>query len=506
MAFLLTLIPVVAGFLLAYQEDGAFCYALDDSFIMLAISKNLAQSGIWGATPYEFSNTASSPLFTVMLAGLIALIGNQIWIPLAVNLLALLGLFIWLEKIATNWGFQRWQNWFLLMGISIFAPVHVLIWGSMEHLLHLFISLLCINQVIQNAKTTSWFVWILLGSCLAGIRYEGLFLGSGIVLWFWANKQWKTSALFGFGLLLPVVFLGIYAVSKGSYFLPNSLVLKGIYRNIQRTGSTGGYLLSWVEKVLYQPHALVAILFLAVSLKWKEIQTSSSAQWIGFILCMSILHAIFGRYSHIFRYEAYLMAASWVVLWRYVCIELKINTLQSIKPLLFSNWMQTLLVVFLAFPALKRSADSMAIGTRAMVNIYEQQVQMGRFVQQFYNKAPVAAIDIGAICYLSKARVLDVFGLASIEVARQKMAGQYSYASMDSLCRRKGVEVAIVHKLKPDTNGWHKVGSWAIDNNVVCGGDTVDFYGLTGESSNRLKKQLHSFQPKLPATIQVHYY
>lgn len=505
-AFLLTLIPVAVGFFLAYQEDGSFCYALDDSFIMMAMSKNLAQFGVWGATPHEFSNTASSPLFTVLLAAIITLTGDHIWIPLAVNLLTLFGLYFWLANVAKQWGFQPWQTWFLLMGISILAPVHVLIWGSMEHLLHLFISLLCIYQVIQHPKTTSWYIWILLGISLAGIRYEGLFLGSGIVLWFWANKLWKVSFLFSFGMMLPVFLLGIYALDKGSYFLPNSLMLKAINKDIQQTGLIGSYLTSWLEKAIHNPHALVMMVLLVLSLKWKAIKSDSSMLWIALVLYMSVLHFIFGRYNHVFRYEAYLMGAAWVALWKYSCIDMKINSLHSLKRFLFPNWAQTALVLFLAFSPIKRSAESMVIGTRGMVNIFEQQVQMGRFVHQFYDKAPLAAIDIGAICYLSQAHVLDVFGLASIEVARKKMADAFTYSSLDSLCHKKGVEVAIVHNLQPDTRRWHKVGSWVIDHNEVCGEDTVDFYGLTLQSSQILKEQMHLFQPKLPPTVRVCYY
>ena len=413
LAYLLTLLPVAGGFALSYLETGAFCYALDDSFIMMAISKNLALHGVWGVSPYEFSSAASSPLFTILLAGIIALIGNHIWIPLVVNLIAVFGLFLWLEQKATKWGFLPWQIWFLLMGVSIFAPIHVLIFGSMEHVMHLWISLVCISQVLENEDTTPWYIWILLGVCLSGIRYEGLFLGSGLVLWMWINKRWLPGFLFGTGMMIPVFALGIYSISKGSYFLPNSLMLKAINMNIQKTGSVIGYLYSWVEKVILYPHALVPMILLGTTLRWNKLKTSKTQVWIALALWMSILHFIFGRYHHVYRYEAYLMGISWVILWQFACTELKINNLHDLKNFLFPNLVQSSLVILLAFSPLKRSAESLAVGTRGMVNIYQQQVQMGKFVHQFYNQASLAAIDIGAICYFSDAHLLDVFGLAS---------------------------------------------------------------------------------------------
>ena len=36
------------------QNDGHIIYTLDDSYIHMALAKNLAQHGVWGITRYEF--------------------------------------------------------------------------------------------------------------------------------------------------------------------------------------------------------------------------------------------------------------------------------------------------------------------------------------------------------------------------------------------------------------------------------------------------------------------
>ena len=43
-------------------------YPLDDTYIHMAIARNVAQSGTWGINAGEFAPASSSPLWTVILA------------------------------------------------------------------------------------------------------------------------------------------------------------------------------------------------------------------------------------------------------------------------------------------------------------------------------------------------------------------------------------------------------------------------------------------------------
>src|SRR5436190_4440247 len=68
-------------------------YPLDDTFIHLAMARNLA-NGHWGITKHAFSNASTSPVYV----GVLALLGKAglpwIWLPLGINLLSAVGLLV----------------------------------------------------------------------------------------------------------------------------------------------------------------------------------------------------------------------------------------------------------------------------------------------------------------------------------------------------------------------------------------------------------------------------
>lgn len=506
LAVLFSILFSSIGFIQAFLVNGEFCYALDDSFIMMAISKNLAFHNVWGLTQHEFSSTASSPLFTVILAGFIWLFGDHVWMPLAINIFALTGFFLWVALRCRIWGFNQWQIWIMLMGLFYFMPIPVLLFGSMEHILHTWIALFCLQQVIENEDKLNPFLLFLMGACLSGIRYEGLFEGGVIVLWFWKNKKWFLGFVFGLGLSFPVLWLGIYSISQGWFFLPNSLILKGYGMNIQETRSVWGYLWSIVMKAANHPHVIIPVVMLYLISGYKESSKHKNQIWISLVMIASILHFIFARYNHVYRYEAYLMAMGWLVIWKVICQSQWIKSTADLVGFFRSKYPQPLIGLIFLFSPLYRSLDSFSVGTRAMVNIFEQQVQSARFIHQFYNTASVGAIDVGAIAYYSDCKLLDIWGLGSMEMAMLKIKGRYLAGPVDHLCRKKKMEMAVVYKKKLGHPSWVKIASWVMLNNAVCSADTIDFIAINPDDRIRLRQNLIKFDPSLPKTVKSIFY
>jgi len=504
LAFIFSLIFSSVGFIQAGLVNGEFCYALDDSFIMMALSKNLAFHHVWGLTQHEFSSTASSPLFAVLLAGFIWLIGDHVWLPLVINIMALAGLYIWVADKAIKWGFNQWQIWMMLMGLFYFMPIPVLLFGSMEHIVHTWIALYCLQQVIENEEGFNGIKLFVFAALLSSIRYEGLFEGGLIVLWFWKNKNWSKGFLFGVGLAFPVFWLGIYSVLHGWFFVPNSLILKGYGMNIQETHGFFHYLFSLLMKAANHPHVVAPFLILYLLKGLKKNFENNNWLWIEFVFWTSILHFIFARYNHVYRYESYLMALGWVVIWKTVCQGLLIRNLKELKGLVFSKPIQIVFFLAIVFSPLKRSVDSFAVGTRAIVNIFDQQVQAAKFVAKYYNTAVVGAIDVGAIAYYSDCKLLDIWGLGSIEFAKLKLTEQYVPFKVDSVCRKRKMEIAIVYGKNLGHLNWKNVASWPLFNNVVCSADTIDFLAITPVSRKNLLINMKKF--KLPNSISTIYY
>src|SRR3989304_3783024 len=82
---------------------------------------------------------------------------------------------------------------------------------------------------------------------------------------------------------------------------------------------------------------------------------------------------------------------------------------------------------------------------------------------------PQAANDIGAINYLADIKNLDLWGLASLEVAKAARGHYYEPELIVSLLITKKVKVAIVYNWLNAYGGipvsWVKVGEWKISNN-----------------------------------------
>lgn len=93
-----------------------------------------------------------------------------------------------------------------------------------------------------------------------------------------------------------------------------------------------------------------------------------------------------------------------------------------IKNRLFS----LLSVVFIALTVCDIAVRFISADTvirRAGKNIYDQQIQMSRFLHTYYNESKVMANDIGAITYYTKIDLLDLVGLGSTSLIHNKIVG-----------------------------------------------------------------------------------
>src|SRR5258708_30492274 len=106
------------------------------------MAKNFALHNVWGVTPYEFSSSTSSPLWTLILGILYKLFGVNDYIPLALNVVCAIAILILLSWIFHRYGMPRWLNRYLLLAVVFLMPLPTLVLSGLEHVLQTLVILL----------------------------------------------------------------------------------------------------------------------------------------------------------------------------------------------------------------------------------------------------------------------------------------------------------------------------------------------------------------------------
>ena len=214
-----------------FNNEYQWIYPLDDTYIHLSIAQNLSHFGNWSVVPSPFQFSSSSPLFSLILLMTGTWLGFPSYLPLAINCVVGAGLFLWVAKSISQF-FESPQITFWVCTIYlVLLPFHLLVLLGMEHLLHLFLSLLFMQEVLpslweENGKEgTKWrlvLYFLLFSLC----RYESLFLigaGAGVFI---LEKKYLKGVKLAFWGGIPLTILGIFVWSKGATFLPLSVLVK----------------------------------------------------------------------------------------------------------------------------------------------------------------------------------------------------------------------------------------------------------------------------------------
>jgi hypothetical protein len=331
---------------------------------------------------------------------------------------------------------------------------------------------------------------------------------SSLILVF--RKRFGAAMMAFFGGLLPILIFGTYSLSQGGFFLPNSILLKGVSPLADQLERSFYRLLEerWETSRDSLELSFLSLGTLVIQLLRKREKFDRLAVMNLAVLLGSLLQTFFIGNNYFYRYEANLICAGLVV---------SVTSLQDLLRKRQALWpggkawvVYFILLAWLAWnpvPELwKRTWESLEKLPTATTNIYEQQVQMGRFLRQYYNGKTIAANDIGAINYLADIRTLDLYGLSTQAVADHKLAGTYDRQSIARLVEQESVDIAVVYDHWYDAYGglpkeWIKVGEWQITHNVVCGGEVVSFYAVRLVEAPALLQNLAAFSAQLPKTV-----
>lgn len=500
-----------------HYTHGVFMYPYDDTLIHLTLADNLLD-GTWGINRNEFASASSSILYTLILA-LFRSFSKSVMIPFFVNciagVLALLSLHLWLKKQSVNFNVQA----FIFLLVIFFTPLPLLVVSGMEHTLQCLFSFLFIfyfSDWLEEAKALGrerLNAKILIFAVLvSSIRYEGLFLIAIACFLLLVYKKIFQAVILGVVSLLPILIFGLVSLKEGNYFFPNSVLVKSgtfDYANLFQVAYT---IVS--ERLMYARNGMAAlatqrllIIFPLVYMVFKKFLRPSYFFVLIFLFAATVLQLSFASTGYLYRYEAYLFFCSMIIL------PVIFYTYGKQVFLFFNSGLSKFFVLAVGFilfaPVVLRSMTALNKAATACINIYDQQYQMAMFTKTYYNQSTLALNDIGAVSYFTNAKIVDLWGLATIEVTKSKKRHYWSPNFLDSLCRTNGVPVAIIYdSWFPDalTKKWNKTASWQIQNNVICGDSKVSFYAIDSSDKGILRKRLEMFQPQLPSSVVVKYY
>jgi hypothetical protein len=491
--------------------QGHLAYALDDAYIHLAMARTMAASGVWGVTPHAFSSSSSSPLWTALLSGLFTLAGPIDVLPLLLNMVCgCLVLALYAGELRRA-GVSGWSLAAALTVMILGVPLVPLVLIGMEHTLHVYLSLaflICAARALEPgdpAETRRPYALLALAPLLAASRYEGLFLVAAACLLFaWRRRPGMALALAA-AAWLPVIVYGLFSRSHGSLFWPNSLLLKAAPPRLDSTKAIGAFADSAARQLAGAPHlVIVAVACLVLLLLARNEARDSMRPWMAMVLLALAFHVALARVGWFYRYEAYLMACGIGAATLGVARVLHAQPLRTTG----ARALASVAVAAAAMPLVYRGAVAMALTPRATANVYQQQIQMGNFVHRYYGGNTVAVNDIGAVAYYGNARLLDLGGLADLDVLLAQRAGRFTSGTMDSMARARGARVAIVYPGWFQRYGgipasWTAVARWTVPGEVVVLGDaSVTFYAIAQSETATLTAHLRDCAAALPPGVR----
>jgi hypothetical protein len=489
---------------------GAFVYPQDDPYIHLAIARTLAEHGVWGIRPTEFAGASSSPLWTVLLAGLWKLGAQMVWVPLVLNLLCGILLLAIADTVLRPYIPPRLRA-AVLVAMVLVTPLPTLALIGMEHTLYIVIALLLGWRLAGVAVGGASFVSSIdlpLAALLVSTRYEGTFFvaAAGVLLWIRGHRLHAVAL--GIAGALPMVLYGAYSIAHGGLILPNSVLMKSGPGRFSDVGSgVAAVIADWfaILNLFGRPPQLVLTLgtlaALALSFRDEHEPGTRARAFAILFLAVSALHACLVKLEWFFRYEAYLMVFGLVA----VCLVI---AERPVLPWQLSrnsrNPAAAVCVLVLALPLFARALTAISATPLAMRNVFEQQYQLATFLQRTYPQVGVALNDIGAVSFLATSRIVDIVGLATQDVANLKRHRRLDRNALEVLVRTGDVEAIAIYEdvfapIIPAS--WILVGEWTISNNVAVSEDTVGFYAPTAHEATRLGRALDEYAPMLPRAV-----
>ena len=492
-------------------DAGTFVYPLDDAYIHLAVARNLALHGVWGVSAGGFSGASSSPGWTVLLALMTRVAGVHLLTPLVLNLLAGYGLLLLAAVLLARHARAGMAGLTVaLCGLVLVAPLPGLASIGMEHGLHSLAALgfaACVAAAViapRGARISPGVVAGLCGAAFAAgaLRYESCFLVGVAVVLLGVRGRWGLAVAAGISAAMGPAGYAVYSRAQSGIALPFSVIMKA--------SVMGGH--HWVGAlVASEVSPVVLVLGVLLLLRVARSAEGSAGFWsfgnsfLVLALGTAVLHAEFGPYGWLLRYEAYLYVLGALACGLVAGEELAAWRVGS------QRWRAAALLVALApvvVALARRAHDGVTMVAASTHDRYVEHLGQALFVAGAMPRATVLANDIGFLAwYAPGVTILDPLGLGSVEpVERARRHEAITPEFTAEWAAREHARMAILHTDFPGMQamvpaGWVAVESWCFPHNVVFSNHVETFFAPPG-SAAEVKAELAGFQGTAPELVR----
>jgi hypothetical protein len=365
-------------------------------------------------------------------------------------------------------------------------------------------------KILSNEKNTLLTdkLLIILAPFVTMSRYEGLFLIFIVCCLFILKRRLPYALLLGGTAVFPLFIYGLISVSKGWYFLPSALLLKGTMPESTSLKVIIKFLLTSYERLFADPHVLtlviVALILYILRFNKNKNFWENGQIMLAIFIITTLLHMQFAKTRWFYRYEAYLVALGIfiiaITLFEYLNKETRGFKID--KSLIPKYAAIIILISFFVFPLGMRSKNALLSIPRSTKDIYKIIYPQGLFLKQYYQGQVIGLTEVSTTVFLADIKCLDLSGLGTYEIIRERLKGRYNAQMIYELSKSMNMSIAMVMGGNeiPVPPQWIKVGQWKLMH-AFSPLDTVDFYATTLSEAKTLIKNLRTFSVYLPKDV-----
>lgn len=477
-------------------NQGHFIYTLDDAYIHLSLAENILQ-GHYGVNPGEFSSPSSSILWPFLLAPF----AQFELAPLAINILAAFAT-VWVYSrilqhsfFASRHNFHIFITSIILVLLILSTNVIGLVFTGMEHSLQLLLIAVIAWGLIMASEENRVQPWLYLVVGLAPlVRYENLAVSAAALLFLVLNKQFKQSLLTLAFIAVSLGGFSLFLLANGQKVLPASVLAKS-------TLVTDGFLPSFLNNFIYNLNTWFGVLSVIMIVLLAGLalfgKMDLNRRRLAAITILAVVLQLWAGRVGWYRYEIYMLAFMSLML---VYLAGRLISARLDRPGTLVQWaavtiVLSIFILFSNFPYVML----LAYVPESSNNVYSQHYQLHRFVTE-YHPGPAAANDIGYLTYQNDAYVLDLYGLASLDAYRYRMAGAPDNW-MDTLAAAYDIDLVMIYEdWYPDIpREWVKVGDMVYHGQkITMANPTVAFFATSPSARDEIEQDLKEFIPTLP--------